>query len=82
MKESAPLDEAKRNRLTWILSGVFLFALIMGPGPGLYLINDYAAGGGTFLAMPALYAWAVFWFGVEALVILTAYTKLWKDKSE
>ena len=53
----------------------------MGPGPGLYLINDYAASGGTILRVPALYFWAVFWFAVEAAVIVAAYKLIWKDES-
>jgi len=54
----------------------------MGPGPGLYLINDYAAEGGTILGMPALYFWAVFWYAVEAAVIVAAYKLIWKGESE
>ena len=70
------------GKLAWILSSVFLCALIMGPGPGVYLINDYAASGGTILKVPALYFWAVFWFAVEAAVIVAAYKLIWKDESE
>lgn len=70
------------RKLAWILSSVFLCALIMGPGPGVYLINDYAASGGTILKVPALYFWAVFWFAVEAAVIVAAYKLIWKDESE
>ena len=54
----------------------------MGPGPGLYLVNDFAAAGGTFIGVPALYAWAVFWFAVEAAVVITAYLTIWRDKAE
>jgi len=70
------------RRLAILLSAIFLFALIMGPGPGLSLINDYAAKGGTVLGIPILYAWAVFWFAVEAGVVAIAYRKLWKDDAE
>ncbi|MBT3481257.1 MAG: hypothetical protein HN457_07515 [Opitutales bacterium] len=69
-------------KLKWILSAIFLFALIMGPGPGLYLINDFAAAGGTLAGVPALYAWAVFWFVVEAGVVITAYRTIWRDLLE
>ena len=51
----------------------------MGPGPGLYLINDFAANGGTLLGAPALYTWAVFWCAVEAAVVITAYLTIWKE---
>ncbi len=70
------------SRLAWTLGAVFLFALLMGPGPGLYLINDYAAKGGTLLGVPALYAWAVFWLAVESIVVVIAYFKLWRDEAE
>jgi hypothetical protein len=70
-----------KSRLKWVLGGVFLFALIMGPGPGIYLVNGYAAKGGTILGMPALYFWAVLWFLVEAAVVLTAYLTIWKKDS-
>ena len=70
-----------KSRLKWVLGGVFIFALIMGPGPGIYLVNGYAAKGGTILGMPALYFWAVLWFLVEAAVVLTAYLTIWKKDS-
>ena len=70
-----------KSRLKWVLGGVFLFALIMGPGQGIYLVNGYAAKGGTILGMPALYFWAVLWFLVEAAVVLTAYLTIWKKDS-
>ncbi len=80
----APNDPGTRppSRLAWTLGAIFLFALLMGPGPGLYLINDYAAKGGTLLGAPALYAWAVFWLAVESIVVVIAYRKLWKDEAE
>ena len=51
----------------------------MGPGPGIYLVNDFAADGGRILGIPILYVWAIFWFAVEAIVILVAYLFIWKD---
>ena len=53
----------------------------MGPGPGLYLINGYAAEGGTILGLPALYFWALFWCAVEAVIVLVAYKKIWKGSA-
>ncbi|MDA0350111.1 MAG: hypothetical protein O3C20_22230 [Verrucomicrobia bacterium] len=70
------------QKLKWWLSGIFLFALIMGPGPGLYFINGHAAEGGTILGLPPLYFWAVTWFVIEALVVITAYLTIWKNKPE
>ncbi|MFP6900336.1 MAG: hypothetical protein VCA36_05300 [Opitutales bacterium] len=62
-----------------ILAAIFVFATIMGPGPGLYLVNPSPedASHATFLGMPILFAWAVFWFFVQAGVVLVAYCKLW-----
>ena len=50
----------------------------MGPGPGLYSINGYAKAGGTIFGLPALYAWCLFWFAVEAVIVVIAARKLWR----
>jgi len=82
MSEQNKSSSAKRKKLTRTLAAIFVFALIMGPGPGLYLINNYAASGGMILGIPALYAWAVFWFAVEAVIVVTAYLKIWTNEPE
>ena len=68
-----------KTRLSKILTAIFVFATFMGSGPGLYLVNpspdDFSPA--TFLGMPILFAWAVFWFFVQAGVVLVAYCKLW-----
>ena len=69
------------RQLSRILIGIFVFALLMGPGPGLYLVNQRAAEGASWFGLPLLYAWAIFWFGVEAAVVWVAYSKLWKGDS-
>ena len=68
-----------KTPLSKILAAIFIFAVIMGPGPGLYLVNPSPedATTATFLGMPVLFAWAVFWFFVQAGVVLVAYCKLW-----
>ena len=68
-----------KTPLSKILAAIFIFAVIMGPGPGLYLVNPSPedATTATFLGMPVLFAWAVFWFLVQAGVVLMAYCKLW-----
>ena len=68
-----------KTRLSKILTAIFIFAIIMGPGPGLYLVNPSPeeSSPATFLGMPVLFAWAVFWFFVQAGVVLVAYFKLW-----
>ena len=82
MDDPDPPSIKSSRKLAWILSSLFLFALVMGPGPGLYLINDYAAEGGTLLGMPALYFWAVFWCAVESAVVVAAYKLVWKGEPE
>jgi len=74
-----------KRRLSIILAALFIFALIMGPGPGMYLVNPDASSEiapATVLGMPILYAWAVFWYFVEAAIVLVAYFKLWSDEEE
>ncbi|MBU61526.1 MAG: hypothetical protein CMI26_03370 [Opitutae bacterium] len=68
-----------KTRLSKILALIFFFALIMGPGPGLYLVNPSHDNpcSTTFLGMPILFAWSSFWFFVQAGVVLVAYRKLW-----
>ena len=73
-----------KSRLSKILTTIFVFATIMGPGPGLYLVNPSGddESSATILGMPALYAWAVLWFLVQGAVILVAYKKLWPGEEE
>lgn len=81
---SLPTDSpppSSQNRLSWILGTIFVFALLMGPGPGLYLVNGWAAEGSTLFGLPLLYVWALFWCGVEAAVVIVAFRKLWRDES-
>ena len=68
-----------KTRLSKILALIFVFATIMGPGPGLYLVNpsQEEAVPTTILGMPALFAWAVFWFIVQGGVVIVAYKELW-----
>lgn len=75
----APRTPDRRLRLGLVVA--FVFALLMGAGPGLYLVNDYAASGGTILGMPALYAWAVGWCAVESAIVLIAYLKVWRSEA-
>ena len=76
--------ESKREKLAIVLIVIFLFALIMGPGPGSLLINSHGSEPRFWLGMPALYVWAVFWFLIEAGVIIIADKFIWKreDKNE
>jgi hypothetical protein len=69
-----------RKRLTITLSVIFALAVVMGAGPGVYLVNpdaDNPDATFTFLGMPVIYAWVTFWFLVQAIVVLVAYYRLW-----
>lgn len=73
-----------KKRLSWILTALFFFALFMGPGPGIYLVNPDPGDPNavrTFLGIPILWAWSVLWFGVEAGCVVTAYFTIWKGKA-
>ena len=75
-------DPAKPNRRGAALAALFALALLMGPGPGIYLVNPDPSDSDAarfILGVPIVYAWAAFWFGVQALVILLAYRLLWRD---
>ena len=72
--------EGKR-RWRRALIGVYLVALLMGPGPGIYLINPTGGEGRpvAVFGMPVIYVWAVGWFIVMALTVVMAYRKLWSE---
>lgn len=71
----------KTRRLGIILFALFAFALLMGPGPGILIINpDPADPDATrfLLGMPIVYVWAVFWLGVQGLCVTLAYLFIWR----
>ena len=71
--------------LSIILTLVFILAMVMGPGPGVYLINpgpEHEGPAPTLIGLPIVYAWAVLWFGVQAVVLVTAYFTVWADQEE
>ncbi len=73
-----------RRRLAIILSALFVFALFMGPGPGVWLVNPDPADPDahrTLLGAPIIYVWAVLWFAVEAAIVIIAAMTLWKPES-
>jgi hypothetical protein len=77
-------EKSKRQKLSIVLSVIFVFALVMGAGPGIYLVNpdpaDPAATLTIWGGIPVIYAWVTFWYLVEATVTATAYFCLWKDR--
>ena len=73
------------KRLSRILTVVFVVALIMGPGPGLYLVNPDPLDPDALrllLGLPVIWLWAVFWFAVMAVVVWIANIRLWKQCDE
>ena len=71
------LTPEARKKLGWILAIVFAIALLMGPGPGLLLINQPKA----LFGLPALYVWGLIWFVVEVGVVVLLYLFVWsKDE--
>jgi hypothetical protein len=79
-------QDKKTNRRTLgvVLGLIFLFALVMGAGPGINLVNpdpaDPAAKFTIFGGVPVIYAWVMLWYVVEAAVAIIAYFYLWKDE--
>ena len=70
------------SQLAKTLTAVILLGTLMGAGPGLALVSPAkdSPDPATFLGIPALYAWVVFWFAVQAVAIYIASEKLWKPK--
>ena len=66
-----------RSRTGLILSLAFVVALLMGPGPGVLLVNRAT----TIFGLPAVYAWGLLWYVVEVVIVVWAYLAVWsKDK--
>ena len=64
------------SKVSLSLTVIFSLAMLSGAGPGLFLIN----GKGPIAGLPAIYAWAVFWFSVQAAIVSIAYFVIWKRK--
>ncbi len=59
--------------------------MFMGPGPGLRLVNpepNAPREALLFLGLPVIYAWGLFWYGVQAVVVITASITLWRSDEE
>lgn len=68
-----------------LLAIIFVFAMAMGCGPGLYLINpgeDAIQSELLFLGLPVIYVWGIGWYTVQMSIIIRAYTKYWKDAED
>ncbi len=78
-------EQSKRKTLTIILSIIFAITVFFGLGIGLAMINpDASDPDATFIVwgMPTIYVWAVFWFLVQAAVVIIAYCRLWDKRSD
>lgn len=69
------MKRSSKNTLSWVLGIVFVVSLLMGPGPGVLLVNRLE----TILGLPAIYAWGLLWFGVMVGVVITCYFTVWSD---
>lgn len=67
-------NSPRNKRLAFLLTAVFFLAMIMGAGPGVWLVN----GKGPVLGLPAVYLWAVAWFCLQAGAVVAAYFTIWK----
>lgn len=68
------MSPAARKRIGWILGLAFAVAMVMGPGPGVLLVNRAE----LFLGLPIIYVWGVFWYGVQLSAILLLYALVWR----
>lgn len=69
-------DAISRRRWTIGLSIAFVVAMVMGPGPGVLLVNSPDPV--PLVHLPPIYAWGLFWYAVQATVVVLAYWKLWR----
>jgi hypothetical protein len=69
---------ARRRRRGTVLAIVFAAALLMGPGPGILLVNTPQ----PIFGLPAIYLWGLFWYAVEVGVVVLAYFFVWSDDED
>ena len=68
-----------------VLSILFVLTIVMGAGPGVYLVNPDPADPEAvrfFMGMPVVYVWSVGWFLVEAAVVVIAYFTIWSKEGD
>lgn len=74
-----------RRKLAIVLSLLFLLALVLGPGPGLRLVNPNIEDPNaryTVMGLPIIYAWGLLWYAVQLIILLIAYCKLWNEPED
>ena len=85
MHPTAPNKTTRHRRFGLVLFAVFALAMVMGPGPGLRLINPEpttARESLLILGVPVVYAWGLFWYGVQAAVVVSACLTIWKASED
>ncbi len=85
MHPTAPNKTTRHRRFGLVLFAVFALAMVMGPGPGLRLINPEPTAAREsllILGVPVVYAWGLFWYGVQAAVVVSACLTIWKPSED
>lgn len=69
------------RRSSVFLCLLFLAVLVMGPGPGVWLVNPAQPARATSCwGAPVIWLWAIGWLGAEWMIVLIAYRWLWTGK--
>lgn len=63
----------RRHRAIVLATG-FVVSLLMGVGPGVWLVNHP----GDVFGLPPLYAWGILWYLVQVAIAVAAYAFLWR----
>ena len=85
MHPTAPNKTTRQHRFGLVLFAVFALAMVMGPGPGLRLINPEPTAAREsllILGVPVGYAWGLFWYGVQAAGVVSACLTIWKPSQD
>ncbi len=70
------MSPAARKQLGYVLTAIFVVAMLLGPGPGLLLVND---ADWSLMGLPIIYAWGIVWYFVQVAVVVAAYLFVWRD---
>ena len=76
MNSSTSERNVRRRRSFWVAASIIL-ALLMGPGPGILLVNSAEPVWG----FPAIYLWGLLWYAVELVTVVYAFLFVW-DKND
>ena len=76
------MDRHQKKQLGMWLAIAMVVAMLMGPGPGLRLVNpDISDPNASFLVfgIPIIYAWGILWFVVQLTIVIIAYRTVWVE---